>query len=54
VQVSSSNFPKFDRNSNTGGDIAYERSWRVAMQHVTHSRDHPSFLDVWQLPDTGD
>jgi putative CocE/NonD family hydrolase len=51
LQISSSNFPKFDRNSNTGGAIAFERSWRVAVQRVAHSRDHPSFLEVWQLPD---
>lgn len=50
VQISSSNFPKFDRNSNTGGDISFEPSWRVAVQRVSHSRDHQSFLEVWQLP----
>lgn len=46
LEVSSSNFPRFDRNSNTGGTIAAEgeQDLRSATNHVHHSRSHPSRL----------
>jgi hypothetical protein len=37
VDVSSSNYPRFDRNPNTGGDIPTERSSVPATQRVHHS-----------------
>jgi putative CocE/NonD family hydrolase len=37
VQVSSSNFPRFDRNLNTGGRNYDETTWRVARNAVHHS-----------------
>lgn len=46
VEISSSNFPRFDRNTNTGGEIATESSWRVAVQRVLHSAEQPSWLEV--------
>jgi len=46
LEVSSSNFPRFDRNTNTGGTIADERIEEsvVARNEVHHSRAHPSHL----------
>jgi putative CocE/NonD family hydrolase len=37
LDVSSSNFPRFDRNLNTGGDFASESVGRPAVQQVLHS-----------------
>ncbi len=46
LEVSSSNFPKFSRNSNTGGEIASESadSYREAVNRVYHSASYPSHL----------
>lgn len=37
VEISSSNFPHFDRNLNTGGKNYDENTWRVAKNAVHHS-----------------
>ena len=37
VEVSSSNYPRYDRNPNTGRDIATETSPVMAMQSLYHS-----------------
>ncbi|NGO11583.1 CocE/NonD family hydrolase [Streptomyces sp. HC44] len=50
VHVSSSNFPQFDRNLNTGGPVGEESVPVVAEQTVHHSAGHPSWLDVTVLP----
>lgn len=46
LEVSSSNFPQFERNSNTGGVIADETAdqYRKAVNTVYHSEEHPSHL----------
>jgi len=46
LDVSSSNFPRFDRNSNTGGTIAFEREkdFVQAINRVYHSQVYPSHL----------
>lgn len=44
LEVSSSNFPRFDRNSNTGGDIVNETKFAVAHNQVLHGPEHPSKL----------
>ncbi len=46
LEVSSSNFPRFDRNTNTGASIAEdgERDVRVAVNRVWHGPGHPSRL----------
>lgn len=46
IEVSSSCFPKFARNSNTGGDVAQEpaAAYQVAVNQVYHDGDHPSQL----------
>jgi len=38
LEISSSNFPRFDRNLNTGGDQATGTTWEVARQQVHHHR----------------
>ena len=42
VDVSSSNFPRFDVNPNTGEPIGVDRRLAVADNTVYHSRQHPS------------
>jgi len=44
VEVSSSNFPRFDRNLNTGGNNYDESEWLVAHNAVHHSAEHPSHV----------
>jgi putative CocE/NonD family hydrolase len=44
LEVSSSNFPRFDRNPNTGRAIADERVLQKAFQTVYHDPAHPSHL----------
>lgn len=46
LDISSSNFPRQDRNSNTGGDIATEilSDYRPAINRVFHDTQHPSRL----------
>ena len=42
IEVSSSNFPRFDRNPNTGGTIAEEEFVVPARQTILHDREHQS------------
>jgi putative CocE/NonD family hydrolase len=42
VEVSSSNFPRFDPNLNTGSPLATETASRPARQTVFHDAEHPS------------
>ena len=46
LEVSSSNFPRFDRNTNTGGIIAEDREEdvQVAVNRIFHGPGHPSRL----------
>lgn len=46
LDISSSNFPHYDRNTNTGGVIAYESIDQaiVATNRIMHGPDHPSRL----------
>lgn len=46
LEVSSSNFPRFDSNSNTGGVIASETAeqYRLAVNRVFHDAARPSRL----------
>jgi uncharacterized protein len=46
IEVSSSNFPRFDRNLNTGGNNYDEAVGTVARNVVHHSKRHPSSLSV--------
>jgi putative CocE/NonD family hydrolase len=42
IEVSSSNFPRFDRNMNTGGNNYDEAEGVVATNSIHHSRQYPS------------
>jgi len=44
IEVSSSNFPRWSRNLNTGGNNFDETEWRVARNTVLHSRRYPSHV----------
>lgn len=46
VEISSSNFPRFDRNLNTGGNNYSESKGVVAHNTVHHSRDYPSLVKL--------
>jgi putative CocE/NonD family hydrolase len=46
LEVSSSNFPRFDRNLNTGEDQAYSKRMVKAINAVYHDAKHPSALVV--------
>ncbi|HKT38953.1 MAG TPA: CocE/NonD family hydrolase, partial [Ktedonobacterales bacterium] len=44
LDVTSSNFPRWERNPNTGEDPAAAITWRVARQMVLHDAEHPSYI----------
>lgn len=44
LEVSSSNFPRFDRNLNTGRSGEFETHWTPATNTILHDADHPSAL----------
>jgi len=46
IEVSSSNFPRFDRNFNTGGNTYDEVKGVVAHNVVHHSRQYPSQITL--------
>jgi len=50
LEVSSSSYPRFDRNPNTGRDIASEREPVAAHQRVRHGPDAPSRLILPVIP----
>jgi putative CocE/NonD family hydrolase len=50
LEVSSSNYPRFDRNPNTGGIIATETAPVTATQTVRHDVDSPSRLILPVIP----
>jgi putative CocE/NonD family hydrolase len=44
LEISSSNFPRFDRNPNTGRPVADETELRTARQTVYHDRAQASYV----------
>ena len=50
LEVSSSNFPRFDRNLNTGQKLYSETEMRVARQAIFHSVEYPSRLILPIIP----
>jgi putative CocE/NonD family hydrolase len=50
VEISSSNYPRFDRNPNTGGDIATEKTPIAATQSVFHGPAAPSRIILPVIP----
>ena len=50
IEISSSNFPRFDRNMNTGAPIGQDSEPIAALQTVHHSRDYPSHITLPLVP----
>ena len=50
LEVSSSNFPRFDRNTNTGGPIGSDAGFVSALQTVYHTRQYPSHVMLPIVP----
>jgi uncharacterized protein len=50
LEVSSSNFPRFDRNMNTGEEQASATRMAKADNVVYHDREHPSALLLPLVP----
>ena len=50
AELSSSNFPRFDRNPNSGKPFGTDTELLPAKQSVFHDRDHPSHLVLPVIP----
>ena len=50
LEISSSNFPRFDRNFNTGEDIKFARNFVLARNTILHDEQHPSALVLPIIP----
>ncbi|MHB0877939.1 MAG: CocE/NonD family hydrolase [Anaerolineae bacterium] len=50
LDVSSSNFPRFDVNPNTGGPIGSDRRRAIAQQGIWHDPEHPSHVILPLVP----
>jgi putative CocE/NonD family hydrolase len=46
LDVSSSNFPRYDVNHNTGGPLYGDREYQVATNTVHHSDDYPTHVEL--------
>jgi putative CocE/NonD family hydrolase len=50
LEISSSNFPHYDRNPNTGHPIGQDAKLRTATQTVLHDETHPSCIELPIVP----
>ena len=50
LEISSSNFPRFDRNPNTGAAIGVDARLETALQTVLHTADYPSHVTLPVIP----
>ena len=50
LEISSSNFPRFDRNLNTGEEIRFGRRFVSATNTILHDAQHPSALVLPVIP----
>jgi putative CocE/NonD family hydrolase len=50
LEISSSNFPRFDRNLNTGEEIKAARRFVSAKNTILHDAQHPSALVLPLMP----
>jgi len=50
IEISSSNFPHYDRNLNTGGPLFQERDFKRATQAIFHDAAHPSRIILPIIP----
>ena len=51
LEISSSNFPRFDRNLNTGNATGKDAEIRQASQTVYHSSEYPSHIILPIVPE---
>ena len=50
IEVSSSNFPKYDRNPNTGHKFGEDSEILIARQKIFHERDRASYVSLPVIP----
>lgn len=50
VEISSSNFPRFDRNLNTSEPFGTGTKWQKAAQTIYHDKEHPSYILLPIIP----
>ena len=50
VEISSSNFPRYNRNLNSGNPIATDTEITIANQKIYHDADHPSYVTLPVIP----
>ncbi|MFC3051864.1 CocE/NonD family hydrolase [Kordiimonas pumila] len=50
VDISSSNFPRFDRNPNTGHKFAEDAEIQTAEQTIYHTAEYPSYITLPIIP----
>jgi putative CocE/NonD family hydrolase len=50
LDVTSSNFPRWDRNPNTGHEFGADTELAVAHQTILHDREHPSYIVLPVVP----
>ena len=50
LDISSSNFPRFDVNPNTGEPLNHNRRWTIAENAVFHDPDHASHILLPVMP----
>ena len=53
VEISSSNFPRFDRNPNTGKPVAEDSTLQPALQTILHNAQYPSHITLPIVPRAG-
>jgi hypothetical protein len=53
LEISSSNFPRFDRNPNTGHDLFADAETCPALQTVMHQNGMASYLTLPVIPVSG-
>jgi putative CocE/NonD family hydrolase len=51
LELSSSTFPKYDRNQNTGDELGKTSSTVVARQTIYHDDQHPSYILIPMAPE---
>jgi putative CocE/NonD family hydrolase len=49
LDISSSNFPRFDVNPNTGEPLGANRRWQIVANTVYHGKARASALTLWQV-----
>jgi len=53
VLITSSSFPMWDRNPNTGNEQGMDAELQVAEQTIYHDQDHPSHIILPIIPTNG-